>query len=155
MAVKNFTDISFLIWDLQQSQEQSHQNDRVGTLSYGSSKEHEPMPVGVEQAPRAELHEVIEHKPDEDVQEFVESRSETIDLPDDVKELGGQSTGQAVFTAQQKVELPISDEQVMEGLHAPITSSLRWLAEYCIYLLKRAHLQLKEAHGKAVRVLYE
>ena len=51
------------------------------------------------------------------------------------------------------INLPISDDKVIQGQHAPITSSLRWLALLASYVLWKAHIVLKVVHGKVVRVL--
>jgi hypothetical protein len=69
-----------------------------------------------------------------------------------MKKLGVQASTPQNFTGYQKVQLPISDDQILQGKKQPITDSIRWLAEFCIFLLKQAHIQLKIAHGKAQRV---
>ena len=84
--------------------------------------------------------------------------SDTIELPPDVKKLGVTHTGPSVpitpvtTTVLPSVALPISDNQVVAGLHAQVVSALRWLAEWCMRRLKKAHIALKEAHGKVMRV---
>lgn len=86
----------------------------------------------------------------------VEVVKETIELPPDVKKLGVTTTGPSVpvatATTIPQVALPISDQQVVVGLHAQILSSLRWLAIWCIRKLKKAHIALKKIHGKIIRV---
>jgi hypothetical protein len=99
-----------------------------------------------------EMHEVVEHEPDPEVKEYVEVRQETPEVPPDMKKLGVQASTPQNFTGYQKVQLPISDDQILQGKKQPITDSIRWLAEFCIFLLKQAHIQLKIAHGKAQRV---
>ena len=85
----------------------------------------------------------------------VEVVKDTIELPPDVKKLGvtptGASTPVAATTLPQVV-LPISDQTVVIGLHAQILSSFRWLAVWCLKRLKKAHIVLKNIHGKIVRV---
>lgn len=85
----------------------------------------------------------------------VEVVKETIELPPDVKKLGVTPAGPSApvtTTAMPQVVLPISDPQVVAGFHAQIISSLRWLATWCIRKLKKAHIILKNIHGKIVRV---
>ncbi len=81
---------------------------------------------------------------------------QSIELPPDVKKLGvtqsGSSTPVATATTVTAVVLPISDQQVVAGLHAQILSSLRWLAVWCLKKLQKAHIILKIIHGKIVRV---
>lgn len=81
---------------------------------------------------------------------------ETIELPPDMKKLGvtpaGTSTPVTVTTALPPVTLPISDKEIITGLHAQILDSLRWLAVWCMRRLKKAHIALKNIHGKIIRV---
>lgn len=86
----------------------------------------------------------------------VEALKDTIELPPDIKKLGvshaGPTTPVAVSASLPQVTLPISDPQIVAGLHAQIISSLRWLAIWCVRKLKIAHIKLKEIHGKIIRV---
>lgn len=81
---------------------------------------------------------------------------ESIELPPDVKKLGVTPSGSSVPVATSatipSVVLPISDQQVVVGLHAQIISSLRWLAVWCLKKLQKAHIMLKVIHGKIIRV---
>lgn len=81
---------------------------------------------------------------------------DTIELPPDVKKMGvtpvGSSTPVATTTTLPRVLLPISDDQVVAGLHVHVINAFRWLAVWCIKKLKKAHIALKVIHGKIVRV---
>lgn len=115
-------------------------------------KEHEPPLVPVETV--AEISAEIE-VPEEVEKAGVKRIGETIELPPDVKKLGVTHAGVSVpvvSVALPVVTLPISDQQVVTGLHAQVLSALRWLAEWCIKKLKRAHIALKVMHGKVMRV---
>lgn len=93
--------------------------------------------------------------PEEVEKAGVEIVKETIELPPDVKKLGVTTTGPSVSvvtTTIPQIPLPISDQQVVVGLHAQLLSSLRWLAIWCIRKLKKAHIALKKIHGKIIRV---
>jgi len=113
-------------------------------------KESEPPSDKVEEY---KMRETIEHQPEEEVKPFVNPVHETINLPPDLKRLGLQAPSSTSFTTYQNVKLPISDDKIVSGLHAPITSSLRWLATLAIYVLSRAHLAIKVIGGKAVRII--
>ncbi len=82
--------------------------------------------------------------------------SETIELPPDVKKLGitpsGASTPITATPVLPEVILPISDQQIIVGLHAKVTSALKWLSTWCIRKLKKAHIALKVMHGKIIRI---
>ncbi len=115
----------------------------------GVSKIKEGEPGGAD----FNIQEVVEHEPNKDVKGFVEPRPETIKLPNDLKMMGLEEVNTTKFPTYQNIKLPIADEKIVAGLHAPITSSLRWLATFALYLLRLAHLKLKTVHGKVVRVI--
>lgn len=133
---KNFTAINNLVRKYKSS-------DRISM-----PKEAEPV-----SAEKFEIKEVVEHRAEEEVRPFISPRQDTIELPPDLKKMGLQSTSSTQFKSYQNIKLPIPDEKVVVGLHAPITSSFRWLATLAIYLLARVHLGLKVVHGKVIRVL--
>lgn len=79
-------------------------------------------------------------------------RAETIDLPPDVTQMGVKAVGPAQPVSYTgAVQLPLTDDQIVVGLHAQILTSLRWLAEWCIRKLKYAHIHLKKVRGNVVR----
>lgn len=143
MKQKNYTSIDGLI-------NKSKEKD-IGIPAGGLSKESGPVVTKQESAP--EMKEVVEHEPEPEVKTYVQPRSESIELPPDLKKFGLQPVTHTQFPSYQNIKLPIPDEKIVVGLHAPITSSLRWLATLAVYLLKLAHLSLKVVHGKVVRVL--
>lgn len=82
---------------------------------------------------------------------------EVPDIPPDLAQLGVQPSGPAQTVIQStlpQVKLPLPDEEVEKGLHEQLTSSLRWLAQWCIRQLHLAHVTLKVVHGKVMRVRY-
>ena len=134
----NFTSLD----DLEKKRQQS-----TSISSVSHSKEAEPG------ADFSQIKEVVEHEMESDVKEFISPRSESIKLPPDLKKMGLQQATTTKFPSYQNIKLPISDDKVMAGTHAPVTSSLRWLATLALYLLSRAHLGLKTVHGKVVRII--
>jgi len=109
----------------------------------------EAEPIGTE----FEIKEPTEHSPEEEVRSFVSPRAETIELPPDLKKLGLQTVSNSSFSSYKNIKLPLSDEKIVVGQKAPITSSIRWLATFALYILAQAHLGLKEVHGHVIRVL--
>jgi len=99
------------------------------------------------------IKEVVEHTPPSEVRQYVSSRSETINLPPEIQNLGLEPVSSSTFSSYQNVKLPLPDEKIIVGLRSPVTSSLRWLATLGIYLLGQAHLGLKVIGGKVVRVI--
>ena len=116
-------------------------------LGAGLPKEAEPI------ATEFEIKEPVEHSPEEEVRPFVSPRAETIELPPNLKKLGLQAVSNSNFPSYKNIKLPLSDEKIIVGQKAPITSSLRWLATLALYILGQAHLGLKVIHGHVIRVL--
>jgi len=57
------------------------------------------------------------------------------------------------FSRLYDIKTPIADDKVLSGKNAPVTSSIRWLSELAIYILRKAHIKIKRIGGKAVRVM--
>lgn len=136
MTANNFTPISNLIKKYQPL--------------VSRPKEVEPAPAKLE---KIEVKEAVEHEEEKEVKPYIQPRRETIKLPPDLKKMGLQTTSSTKFPSYQTVVLPISDDKVLQGLHAPIYSSLRWLATLALYLLQKGHLTLKTVRGHVVRVM--
>ncbi len=142
MAGKNFTNIAGLF-------SKNKKNQPAVTVG-GAGKERELSRASKENS--IEIQEVVEHEPGKEVRSFVQKRAESIHLPPDLKKLGIQSSSTTTSSSYQNIHIPISDDKVLTGLHAPITSSIRWLATLALYLLHKAHVGLKTVHGHAVRI---
>ncbi len=115
----------------------------------GISLPKESEPIGKE----FEIKEPVEHSPEEEVRPFINPRAETIELPPDLKKLGLQAVSNSSFPSYKNIKLPLSDEKIIVGQKAPITSGIRWLATFALYILAQAHLGLKVVHGRVIRVL--
>jgi len=60
-----------------------------------------------------------------------------VSIPPPVQSLGVKPMGQNIpVQTSPSVTLPLTDVQIAQGLHTSITSSLRWLAEWCRRKLK-------------------
>ena len=137
---KNYTPIEDLI--------KKRQHSQVSFQSAG--KEVEPA---VFERP-FEIKEVVEKSVEKEVEPYITPRQEEVKLDESLKKAGLQPvSGSIKFPDYRTLKFPISDEKVLEGLHAPINSSLRWLSEFIVYVLKKFHIRLKKVHGKVVRVL--
>ena len=68
----------------------------------------------------------------------VKVRPTTIPIPPAVAKMGVKPAGQNIpVQTTSTIVLPLSDSQIASGLHESITSSLRWLTEWCIRRLKQ------------------
>lgn len=83
----------------------------------------------------------------------IEVQRDNVDVPQDLVKMGVQPTGPAQQhpPVAKTVNLPLTDDQIITGLHAQIISSLRWLAEWCMRQLKAAHLHVRWVKGKIIR----
>lgn len=79
--------------------------------------------------------------PKEVVAAGVKASPTTIPIPPPVKNLGVKAAGTNIpASSTPSTKLPLSDVQIAEGLHTDIASSIRWLAEWCRYKLKKIGL---------------
>lgn len=114
----------------------------------------EAAPMSTKPVETMPIHEVVEHKiEDQEVSPHVDVRPEKVDVPPDLQQMGVQAVSQQpTFPTLQTIHIPLADDKVYSGLHEPIYSSWRWLAELCRYLLEQGHAKLKNIHGKITRV---
>lgn len=146
MTPKNYTPID----DLIKKYKKTPHFPKLSRGSRGRAKEADPF---IRTNEKYHLQEAVEHQPEEEVEEFVKPRAETIQLPPDLEKLGVIAKNTTQFPSYQNVKLPISDEKVVEYLHKPIATSARWLATLAEYILAQAHLILKIINGKVTRVV--
>lgn len=142
MTAQNFSDVSHLI---------KQARDSFDATTWGHP-EVERIPAPKEQAEYVELHEIVEHEPDADVAEYVEETQGAVKVPHDLQAIGVQATHVVQYPHIKEVQVPLEDDKIALGLKQPIDSAFRWLAEICLYLLHKAHIRLRIAHGKAERI---
>lgn len=90
---------------------------------------------------------------EKDLEQYIDVKPETIEIHPELRKAGLQAIDTTSPDWKQRVHLPISDEKVLIGLKEPPSSGLRWIAEIAVFMLKRAHLQIKRIHGHVVRVI--
>lgn len=145
MAATNYTPIDDLVTE--------HRKKKQESLATSSLfKESEPLKISSE---KASTEEIIEMEPqiDEEQSVVIEERPQDIELDPELKKAGLQAISSNNYPEYLNIKVPITDDKVMQGLRAPITSSLRWLAALTVYILQQAHIKLKVVHGKTVRIL--
>jgi len=84
---------------------------------------------------------VIEKKdfePTAEVKEWVSEvkEAEEITLPQPIKDEYGQILMEAATPVKPRIVLPLSQPKTQQALHKKIIESIRWLAEWCLRLLK-------------------
>lgn len=121
--------------------------------SVSVNKEVVNAPGGTEMAsPKESGQESADMLPKEVVSAGVTIRPTTIPVPPSVAKMGVQPTGANIPMPTAPVALPITDDQIAQGLGKSIRESFRWLAEWCVRRLKQVHIGLQSIHGKLTRV---
>lgn len=115
------------------------------TQSVGSmAKETTPLTGHIEAPIITEIGKEVELPP-EVVKAGVSIHSDTVVLPPPVIQLGVKQTGvQASPPITTTIALPLNDDQIAKGLQQSLTTSWRWLAEWC----KRQLLQARKLFTK-------
>lgn len=115
-------------------------------------KELEIGGVGIEEPGLKDLTGKEIELPKEVISAGVTTQPTTVSLPQPVAQMGVKAVGDAVAAPPPPVVLPLDDDQIALGLKQSVTTSWRWLAEFCRRRLKQMHIGLKAIHGKLTRV---
>jgi hypothetical protein len=126
-----------------QSQDDVVQDTDLHSIKQGDSGQ--SVTVGKEQEPASvkpsEVVRVIEHREEAEVPPEVESWMERVErgeskLPGPVTHQG-QTLVQPAEPEEVKIVLPLTEEEVNQGLHRKIWESVRWLAVWCVRVMKK------------------
>ncbi len=100
------------------------------------NKELEPSAIGnSEPAVRDAAKEI--DLPKELTSFGVHTTSTVVPIPPPVQQMGVMPTGQNIPNAGISISLPLSDDQIAQGMRTSVLDSFRWLAEWCKRQLKR------------------
>ncbi len=150
----SYTNIQHLVDDHNKKKQQDDSAKSQVTISY--TKEGEPIEIAPERKSQPEM-ELEEKEPtieDKEVEKFVKvEKPHKIELDPTLKKAGLSAIDTTSLDPKHRIQLPIPDEKVIEGLEKPLSSSWRWLSELAMYMLHRGHLTLKKIHGHVVRVM--
>lgn len=114
------------------------------------NKEQETGGISTE-APFRPAGQEVEVSP-EVITSGVKVQPTTIPIPPSVSAMGVAPAGENIPQQQPAVTLPLSDEQIAQGLRQSVWSSWRWLAQWCVRRLKQLHVGIKNIHGSLTRV---
>lgn len=130
-------------------------SSKKSPLSRGSTGVHhkEAEPLAPHTKDHQENHEqVVEEKVEmespSELGEQVEIVPEKPEVDQNLEDQGIQAVSTlSFFVKNKKIELPISPEEVEQGLHKPLTSGWRWLSELAEYILHKFHMTIKKVAG--------
>ncbi len=118
------------------------------------SKEGEPARTPIElKSGHLEMAESEPQIEDKELEKFIKVEKNDFELDPKLKKAGLQVVDSSSLHPRHIIKLPITDEEIVEGLDQPLSSSWRWLAEFSRFILKTAHISLKKIHGHVVRVI--
>lgn len=125
---------------------QSSNEDKTQTISSGSINR-EIEVGGITSGEALPLKDIGTHEVEltpEVVSAGVKVQPTSVALPQNVQQLGVKPSGPTTpVRSGASVTLPLTDEQIALGLKQGITSSWRWLAEWCVRKIKQLHKRLK------------
>lgn len=79
----------------------------------------------------------------------IEIIPELPEIDDDLKDEGiALEDHDTIFVSSRRIDLPLPLEEVEEGLHKPLNSGWRWIAELTKYILARFHIVIKKVGQK-------
>lgn len=135
-----------------QQPQQPQQDDQAAAVSAGMIKEMERAAIAKTESFLEEAGKLPELEPEVE-KAGVQQVSGEVQIPQPVSQMGVKHAGPTVpVSGQVAVTLPITDDQILVGLHKNIFDAFRWLAEWSVRRLKMAHLALKKVGGKIIRV---
>ena len=124
------------------SQPQTQPSPQVKQPVSGRPKEQkEARPVARPEAEKVPIAEVKEPEPSKEVEGWVEKieKGEDVRLKKPIRDDYGQLLVKASAPQKPKIVLPLDEEEVKVGRSHPVVDSIRWLAEWCVRVVKLAH----------------
>lgn len=99
----------------------------------------ESEPVGIASAETSLITEVGQELPlpPEVIKAGVTIHPTSVVLPKSVQQMGVKVVGNTIPKQTKTVTIPLTDDQIAKGLKQSITSSIRWLATWCVRRLKQ------------------
>lgn len=113
-------------------------NSVQSQVSYGGNKESEGIVISQELPVQPAVPEYDLPKEVETV--GVSKTPTTVSLPQIAQQQGVQSVGHNVPltpTSGASITLPLTEEQIQKALKTNSKNSIRWLAEWCVYQMRK------------------
>jgi hypothetical protein len=105
---------------------------------------------GEETAPIVEVGKTPEIR-EKGVESWLErlEKGEEVTLPQPIRDDKGRVLVEPAEPSRPKIVLPLTKEEVKSGLHYKVVDSIRWLAEWCLRLIKMTKGKINFAAKKA------
>lgn len=119
-----------------------------------TAKTPESEPVAVHKT-EIKTEPVPEKKLSPEVVEYIKQHEEKVKLPEALKEMGvvADAKDHEIEDVVEGPTLPMSDQQIADGLKQPRSMSVRWLSLFLLYLLQQSHYTLKTVKGHVKRIV--
>ncbi|MBI1862583.1 hypothetical protein HYS00_00515 [Candidatus Microgenomates bacterium] len=142
MAGNNFTPFQIAI----------KKNEPQAPQSAKKSAESEPQPI---RSQEIKVEPQKEKQLSPEVAQYVKHHEETVKIPAVLKEIGvvADAKDQPIEDVVEGPVLPMTDQQIADGLKKPANMSIRWLSLFLLYLLQQAHYTIKTVHGQVKRIV--
>ena len=90
-----------------------------------------------------------------EVAEYIKHHDEKVKIPEALKQIGieADAKDQTIEEVVEGPKLPLSDQQIADGLKQPMSMSVRWLSLFLLYILQQAHYTIKTVKGHVTRIV--
>jgi len=120
----------------------------AGSMAKEKEALNETLPLGEEKFP---VVETKEKEVEKEIEPYVQKIEKEIYLSKPITDNFGQTLVTAPSAQPTQIVLPISQNQFLFGLKQSVGDSIRWLAEWCLKLIKilgaKAVFQKEEGSG--------
>lgn len=82
------------------------------------------------------IREYKEPEPSKEVEPWIKKEKKEIKLPRPVYDQGGQVILEDIAPQKPKITLPLDKLGIQKGLKHKVQDSIRWLAEWCLRIIK-------------------
>lgn len=124
-----------------------------GSLSGRKAPEAEPIPAV---KPEVKVNEESKEKNlAPEVIEYVQQHEEKVKIPEALKQIGvvADAKDHEIEEVVEGPKLPMTDQQIVDGLKKPMSMSAHWLSLFLLYILQQAHYTIKVIHGSVKRIV--
>ena len=121
------------------SQNNPNQQDQPDTSFYyqPSSLKEQKEALGSLAKEKEVIHEYKEPEPSKEVEPWIEKvEKKEIKLPQPIYDQSGQVILDNIVPQKPKITLPLDKLGIQKGLKYKVQDSLRWLAEWCLRVIK-------------------